>query len=75
MFLYNDYLSVIGCFETVERFNQIIIETAEKEGCMLIDLQKQISGKNKYFRDFVHFSPGGHVIVAEILANSLKNLD
>ena len=74
-FVYNDYLSEKGCFDTLERFNKVITKIADEENCMLIDLKSEIGGRKEYFRDFVHFSIEGHRAVAELLYKSLNDVE
>lgn len=71
IFRYNFYLSLEGWVNTIERFNRILRRIAREEGLILIDLEAVLAGHEEYFRDFVHFTPNGHAIVAEVMHDTL----
>ncbi|MFO0733698.1 MAG: SGNH/GDSL hydrolase family protein [Nitrospiraceae bacterium] len=72
LFRYNLYLSLIGWLDTVERFNQVIRRMAATEHLRLVELDTVLSGREEYFRDFVHFTPEGHALVAQTIFSRLR---
>ena len=74
---YNPYLSDQGWVNTVETLNDILRSTAIENDVHYIDLEQNLSGKNQYFTDFVHFTRQGHEFIGELLASEfikiLKN--
>jgi hypothetical protein len=72
LFRYNMYLSVMGWLETVDRFNDVIRRIAAKEHLRLVELDTVLSGREAYFRDFVHFTPEGHARVAQAIFSQLR---
>ena len=71
LFQYNAFLSLEGWVYTVERFNGILRRIASEDDVILIDLEGVLAGKQQYFRDFVHFTPQGHVLVAQAMRDAL----
>ncbi|MBI4000231.1 MAG: hypothetical protein HY348_00405 [Nitrospira defluvii] len=71
LFRYNVYLSLEGWISTIERFNAILRRIAEEEHLVLIDLEGQLAGHGEYFRDFVHFTPEGHAVMARAIYTAL----
>ncbi len=72
LFRYNMYLSVIGWLDTVDRFNDVIRRIAAREHLRLVELDTVLSGREEYFRDFVHFTPEGHARVAQTIFSRLR---
>jgi len=70
---YNEYLSKKGWVNAVFQFNKIIRETANENNILLIDIEKEISGKQEYFRDFIHFTINGHSVIGQLLADNFIN--
>lgn len=68
---YNVYLSVPGWVKTIEEFNDDIRRIGAEQNVCVIDLNKQIGGRKKYFRDFVHFTKEGHRVMAQSIAQVL----
>jgi len=75
LFRYNMYLSVMGWLDTVDRFNDVIRRIAVREHLRLVDLDAALSGREAYFRDFVHFTPEGHARVALTIFSQLRQRD
>lgn len=75
LFKYSSVLSVEGWVTSVERFNRVTERVASQEGVRLIDVAGRVSGRPEYFRDFVHFAPAGHRVVAETMKEALMRLD
>ena len=44
---------------------------AARQGIGLVDLAREMSGRKKYFADFVHFTDEGAGVVAALLAKQL----
>lgn len=55
-----------------EGFNQTIKEISQLQGLPLIDLAAQFPKDPQYFRDHIHFTPGGNMILANIIADFLQ---
>lgn len=71
VFRYNQELSMDGWVRTIERYNRVMARVAAETGAGLVDVNAALGGKDAYFRDFVHFTPEGHKIVADTLAAAL----
>lgn len=71
LFKYSSFLSVQGWVASIERLNALVRRVAEKEGLAVIDIQRAVGGHPEYFRDYVHFTPQGHQIVAETMKDAL----
>ena len=71
VFKYNSYLSLTGWVNTIERFNQVIRRVAEREQVLLIDVEAALAGQHDLFRDYVHFTPVGHEMMAKVLYRGL----
>lgn len=71
VFKYNPYLSLTGWVNTIERFNQVIRRVATREQVLLIDVEAALAGQHALFRDYVHFTPGGHETMAKVLYQGL----
>jgi len=67
---FNRYLSYKGWVETVKSYNNIIREIAIEKNIGLIDISKMLTGKHKYFRDFIHFTSDGHNLVSSYMVKS-----
>lgn len=74
LFSYNIYLSPKGWATTIDGFNDIIREVAQREKVGLIDAYKELAGNKEYFVDFVHFSPFGHEKLGRIFADYFENI-
>lgn len=72
LFRYNMYLSVIGWLDAVDRFNDVLRRIAAKEHIRIVELDMVLSGREEYFRDFVHFTPEGHARVAQAIFLQLR---
>ncbi len=70
VFQYNIYLSLVGWVTTIERFKNILRQIAAEESIVLIDIENEVAGHHGYFRDYVHFTPLGHSVVAEGMKNA-----
>lgn len=75
LFKYSSFLSVEGWVTSVERLNAAVRRFADQEGIMLIDLEDSLSGRPEFFRDFIHFTPSGHEVVARTIKEALLKLD
>jgi len=71
MLRYNIYLSVSGWFKAIDQFNDDIRQIGKEQNIMVIDLNHYLSGDPKFFRDFVHFNPQGHKMMAQVIAEKL----
>ena len=71
MLRYNRYLSPEGWTRAISRFNQVVRRIASEEGLVLVDCESAMTGEARYFRDYVHFTPAGHIRVAELLSEQL----
>lgn len=67
---FNRYLSYKGWVETVRSYNNILREIAIEKKLGLIDISKMLTGKHKYFRDFIHFTSEGHNLVSTYMVKS-----
>ena len=71
---YHTYLSPDGWVYMIEHYNKILRKIAHNEKVHLIELEPTLTGKPKYFRDFVHFNKQGHIKVASIIGKKLSRL-
>lgn len=71
LFSYNAYLSPRGWVREIERLNEILREVAAEREVPLVDVASRLTGHPELFKDFVHFTPGGHRYVAETIARTL----
>lgn len=60
-------------FQYSHEFNEVIRDTAEKEGVLLIDLAILVPSTSEYMYDAVHLNTTGSVRTSEIIAESLKS--
>ena len=68
---YNIYLSVSGWFNAIDQFNDDIRQIGKEKNVLVIDVNHYLSGKPEFFRDFVHFTPEGHKMMAQLIADKL----
>lgn len=59
-------------FDFYHIFNQALRETADNEGVLLIDLAENIPSSSEYMYDAVHLNTQGSILVADIIADSIK---
>jgi len=71
MLRYNIYLSPSGWFKTIDQFNDDIRQIGQEQNVLVIDLNHYLSGKPGFFRDFVHFTPEGHQMMAQVIAEKI----
>ena len=75
LFKYSSFLSVEGWVTSVERLNAVVRRVAAQEGIMLIDVESAVAGRPELFKDFVHFTPAGHEVVARTMRDALMELE
>jgi len=61
-----------GFIDMEHRMNDVIRETAVREGVLLIDAADEIPPRPEYFADFVHFTTAGAGVMAAKLADGLR---
>ncbi|MCP4665414.1 MAG: SGNH/GDSL hydrolase family protein [Deltaproteobacteria bacterium] len=60
--------------EMHEAFNDIILEKAEKNNVMAIDLAKEVPMEKEFFRDAVHLTGIGSTFVSGVISKYLKKI-
>lgn len=60
--------------EAIGRFNRVLIDTAEAEGVLVIDLAAEVPKTLEMMYDDCHFKPAGCAKAAEVIARQLKPL-
>ena len=55
-----------------DRADTIIQRVAEQEGAQLIDVRKELNGRDEYFVDHVHLTREGSDKLARVVAKELK---
>jgi len=68
----NVELSLAGWLRTVDDFNAVLRHVAEDEGLLLIDVARELTGREELFYDLWHLTPEGHQVMARILAEGLR---
>lgn len=67
----NMVLSMRGWIDSIGRFNDVLREIAADEQIALVDVAAAVTGRRELFRDFWHFTPEGHDLVAKTIAAAL----
>ena len=58
-------------WDVLEAYNDVTRKVAKDQGVLLVDLAREMPKSSRYFYDFIHFSPQGAHVVADILYESL----
>lgn len=58
-------------WDLVEAYNDVARQLGRDEGVQVVDLAKQMPKSSRYFYDFIHYTPEGSQVIADILARSL----
>ena len=58
-------------WDVVEAYNNVVRTLGREKGVLVIDLAKEMPKSSRYFYDFIHYTPEGAQIIAEILDRSL----
>lgn len=58
-------------WDVVEAYNNVVRTLGREKGVQVIDLAKEMPKSSRYFYDFIHYTPEGAQIIAEILDRSL----
>ena len=74
IFQFTRSLSMAGWMDAIERCNATVARIAEEEQIPLVDIAGTLSGRTEYFRDFVHFTPEGHEVIAETIQAELDRI-
>jgi hypothetical protein len=60
--------------QAMGRFNQVLVDTAEAEGVLVIDLAAEVPKTLEMMYDDCHFKPAGCAKAAEVIAAQLRPL-
>lgn len=58
-------------WDTVEAYNDVTRKIARENGITIVDLARSMPKSSRYFYDFIHYTPQGAQVIADILADSL----
>ena len=58
-------------WDTVEAYNNVTRRIAEENKVTLVDLAHKMPKSSRYFYDFIHYTPQGAQVIADILDSSL----
>ena len=58
-------------WDVLEAYNDVTRKVAKDQGVLLVDLAREMPKSSRYFYDFIHFTPQGAHVVADILYESL----
>lgn len=58
-------------WDLVEAYNSVTRRVAQDNNALVIDLAKQMPKSSRYFYDFIHYTPQGAQIIADIVNQSL----
>jgi lysophospholipase L1-like esterase len=58
-------------WDVVETYNGVVRNVGRENDVQIIDLAKQMPKSSRYFYDFIHYTPEGAQVIAEIIARSL----
>lgn len=70
---YNHFLAPGVWPAAVELLNERIRQIGRQRGVTVIDIAADVAGRPELFRDFVHFTPAGHAVVARAIADELRD--
>jgi len=55
----------------VEAYNNVTRKVARDKGVTIVDLAQSMTKSSRYFYDFIHYTPQGAQVIADILDHSL----
>ncbi len=58
-------------WDTVEAYNNVTRQVAKENGVLVIDLANKMPKSSRYFYDFIHYTPEGAQVIADIIDRSL----
>jgi lysophospholipase L1-like esterase len=58
-------------WDVVEAYNNITRQVAKENGVLVIDLANKMPKSSRYFYDFIHYTPEGAQVIADIIDRSL----
>ncbi len=58
-------------WDTVEAYNDVTRKLARENGITIVDLARSMPKSSRYFYDFIHYTPQGAQVIADILDDSL----
>lgn len=58
-------------WDTVEAYNDVTRKVARENGVTMVDLARSMPKSSRYFYDFIHYTPQGAQVIADILDDSL----
>lgn len=58
-------------WDVLEAYNDVVRKLGREHGVQIIDLARQMPKSSRYFYDFIHYTPEGAQVIAEIIDRSL----
>ena len=58
-------------WDSVEAYNNVTRKVARDKGVTIVDLAQSMTKSSRYFYDFIHYTPQGAQVIADILDHSL----
>jgi lysophospholipase L1-like esterase len=58
-------------WDVVETYNDVVRRLGQEYGVQIVDLARQMPKSSRYFYDFIHYTPEGAKVIAEIIDRSL----
>lgn len=58
-------------WDVVETYNNVVRNLGREQGVQVIDLAREMPKSSRYFYDFIHYTPEGAQVIAEIIDRSL----